>query len=112
MSTGRYRSEWLVNLGSNRWSYKPEIGLAIPLGRWTVEGYTGVWIFTNNDAFFPGASLREQACSRPSRREPGIPRDWSSERVQTRRTARFRSVGLRAALSFARFPARPLRVSE
>ena len=59
--TGRYRSEWLVNIGSNRWSYKPEIGLSIPVGRWTFEGYSGVWIFTNNSAFYPGASLREQA---------------------------------------------------
>src|SRR6185436_4683799 len=35
--TGSYRSSRLVNLGSNRWSFKPELGVSVPAGRWTLE---------------------------------------------------------------------------
>ena len=59
--TGTYRSEHLVNLGSNRWSYKPEVGVSVPVGRWTLDAYGGVWFFTTNDSFFPGTFIREQA---------------------------------------------------
>jgi Putative MetA-pathway of phenol degradation len=58
--TGQYHSDRLVNLGSNRWSYKPEAGVSVANGRWTFDGYGGVWLFGDNDEFFPGASLREQ----------------------------------------------------
>jgi hypothetical protein len=58
--TGTYHSDRLVNLGSNRWSYKPEMGVSVPVGRWTLEGYAGVWLFTANDSFFPGTATREQ----------------------------------------------------
>jgi hypothetical protein len=58
--TGQYYPEKLVNLGSNRWSFKPEIGVSYPTGRWTIDGYAGVWFFTANDEYYPGTSLREQ----------------------------------------------------
>ena len=58
--TGQYHSNRLVNLGSNRWSYKPEAGISVAKGRWTFDGYGGAWLFGDNDEFFPGASLREQ----------------------------------------------------
>ena len=56
---GEYDSSKLINLGSNRWAFKPELGLSHPAGRWTLEAYAGVWLFTDNDAFF-GGSTREQ----------------------------------------------------
>jgi hypothetical protein len=58
--TGQYHRDRLVNLGSNRWSFKPEAGVSVPIGRWTVDGYGGVWLFTGNDQFFPGLARREQ----------------------------------------------------
>jgi Putative MetA-pathway of phenol degradation len=58
--TGQYDATKLVNLGANRWSFKPEVGVSHPMGRWTVDGYAGAWFFTENDAYYPGASLREQ----------------------------------------------------
>jgi hypothetical protein len=58
--TGQYYREKLVNLGSSRWSFKPEIGVSYPTGRWTIDGYAGVWFFTDNDEYYPGTSLREQ----------------------------------------------------
>jgi hypothetical protein len=57
---GQYEPAKLVNLGSNRWAIKPEVGLSRPAGRWTLEAYTGVWFFTANDSYFPGTSTREQ----------------------------------------------------
>jgi hypothetical protein len=58
--TGQYVSSRLINLGSNRWSVKPEVGLSVPLGRWHLDAYAGLWLFTPNDAFYPGSVRREQ----------------------------------------------------
>jgi Putative MetA-pathway of phenol degradation len=57
---GQYDSAKLVNLGSNRWSFKPEIGLSYPTGRWTLDAYAGVWLFTDNESYYPGTSSRHQ----------------------------------------------------
>jgi len=57
---GQYDREKLVNLGSHRWSLKPEIGMSLPRGRWTFDAYAGVWFFTDNDEYYPGSSLRRQ----------------------------------------------------
>lgn len=57
--SGQYDPARLVNPGSNRWAFKPEIGISKPLGRWTIEGMAGAWLFTTNQNFF-GGSQREQ----------------------------------------------------
>jgi hypothetical protein len=57
---GQYERTRLINLGANRWSFKPEAGISRALGRWTIEGYGGVWLFTSNDEFYTGASVRTQ----------------------------------------------------
>jgi len=57
---GQYDSAKLVNLGSNRWSLKPEIGMSVPTGRWTFDSYAGVWFFTDNEEYYPGSSHRSQ----------------------------------------------------
>ena len=57
--TGQYDPAKLINLGSNRWSFKPELGLSYPRGAWVFELYSGVWLFTENSDFF-GGSEREQ----------------------------------------------------
>jgi hypothetical protein len=56
---GKYDSDRLINLGSNRWAIKPEIGVYQPLGPWSLELYGGVWFYTDNDDFFGGVR-REQ----------------------------------------------------
>lgn len=59
--TGQYFSDKLINLGTWRWSFKPEIALTQPIGkRWMIDAYAGVWIFTNNNTFYPGMSVRRQ----------------------------------------------------
>jgi hypothetical protein len=57
---GQYERTHLVNLGANRWSFKPEVGLSHAVGPWTVEGYTGIVLFTTNDEFYTGAAVRTQ----------------------------------------------------
>ena len=56
---GQYDSRKLVNLGTNRWFIKPEIGASKALGRWTVEATGAVTFFSTNDDFF-GGRRREQ----------------------------------------------------
>ena len=57
--TGQYFPDKLINLGSHRWSFKPELGFSHPMGHWVFEAYAGVWFFTTNDDFF-GGHVREQ----------------------------------------------------
>lgn len=57
--SGQYDPARLVNLGSNRWAFKPEIGISKPKGHWTFEVVGGTWLFTSNKSFL-GNSRREQ----------------------------------------------------
>jgi hypothetical protein len=57
--TGEYKDWQIVNLGSNRWSVKPELGYSSIKGRWIFEAAGGVWLFTTNDEFFGGSTLRQ-----------------------------------------------------
>jgi hypothetical protein len=57
--TGQYDPAKLINIGSNRWSVKPELGFSKTEGRWYLELYGGVWVFSDNTDFFGGAR-REQ----------------------------------------------------
>lgn len=58
--TGQYDSSKLINIGSNRWSFKPEIGLALPLQRWLLETSLAAWFYTDNDAFFGGQRRHQE----------------------------------------------------
>jgi hypothetical protein len=56
---GQYTSDHLINFGTNRWAFKPEIGYSSIQGKWIFEAAAGVWIFTTNtDA--PGGVTRRQ----------------------------------------------------
>ena len=57
--TGQYDPSKLVNIGTNRWSFKPEVGMSKALGPWTLEAAAGVTFFTDNDQFF-GNGVRQQ----------------------------------------------------
>ncbi len=57
--TGDYHPARLINIGTNRWAIKPEIGVSHPVGRWTLEGSAGVWLFEDNDDFFGGKHLEQ-----------------------------------------------------
>jgi hypothetical protein len=49
--TGQYDPAKIVNIGQNRWAFKPEIGLTKFMGRWQMDAYGGVWFFTANKNF-------------------------------------------------------------
>jgi hypothetical protein len=53
---GQYDDTKVVNLGTNRWSFKPEVGVSKALGRWTLEGTAAVTLFTDNEDFFNGST--------------------------------------------------------
>jgi hypothetical protein len=57
---GQYEATQLVNLGYNRWAFKPEVGASHQIGRWTLDGIMGVWLFTENGAYYPGHVHRHQ----------------------------------------------------
>jgi hypothetical protein len=57
---GQYDRTSLVNLGYNRWGFKPEIGISHPVDRWTFDVYAGVWLYTTNSHHFPGNARRAQ----------------------------------------------------
>ncbi len=58
--TGQYDPARLINIGNNRWAFKPEIGLSQPIGNWFAEAYAGAWIYTDNPNFY-GGHRRSQA---------------------------------------------------
>ena len=57
---GQYDADRLVNLGTNRWFFKPELGLSKAWGPLTLELAAGVTLYTDNDNFL-GGKTREQA---------------------------------------------------
>src|SRR5271155_4523321 len=59
--TGQYSSTKLINWGSNRWAFKPELGYSERWGHWVVDGYGGVWFYTTNTSFFAGAVTKPQS---------------------------------------------------
>jgi hypothetical protein len=59
--TGQYFPDKLINVGTNRWAFKPEIGVSVPAGRWTLELYGGGWFFTRNASYFDGHTKAQRS---------------------------------------------------
>lgn len=53
--TGQYDPARLINIGGNRWAFKPEIGLSRRWGSWILDVYGSIWFFTENDNFYTTA---------------------------------------------------------
>lgn len=59
--TGQFFEDKLINLGTNRWAFFPELALSQPIRKkWLLDFYSGVWFFTDNTHFFPGNAVRSQ----------------------------------------------------
>jgi hypothetical protein len=61
--TGSYQPSRILNLGSNRWSFKPELAWLHPLGReqqWELDAYTNVSFYTDNTSYH-GKEILQQA---------------------------------------------------
>lgn len=50
--TGQYDPLRLINIGTNRWAFKPEIGFSRRLNHWILDAYGAVWFFTANNNYF------------------------------------------------------------
>jgi hypothetical protein len=65
--TGQYDSTKLINIGANRWGFRPEVGLSRRWGHWVLDAYFGTWFYTTNPKFFsqnqynPGITTQKQA---------------------------------------------------
>ncbi|GAB3368000.1 hypothetical protein GCM10027431_12660 [Lysobacter rhizosphaerae] len=53
---GQYDPDRLVNIGTNRWSFEPEVGVSKAVGRWTLELQAAATFFTDNDDFYGGTT--------------------------------------------------------
>lgn len=57
---GQYDADRLINLGSNRWSFKTQLGLSHAFGtRWIAEAYGAATFYTPNGDFFGGTELTQ-----------------------------------------------------
>jgi len=57
--TGQYDPDRLINLGSNRWVFRPQWGIARYLKNWIIETYLSAWFFTVNRSFFDGNEVKQ-----------------------------------------------------
>lgn len=56
---GQYDPTRLINIGTNRWGFKPEVGVVHVMGNWAIDAYVGAWFYTANHDFY-GGTTREQ----------------------------------------------------
>ncbi len=57
--TGLYYADKRINIGSNRYTIKPEIGISRRFNRIYAEGYLGVWIYGNNTDYMTNKLLKQ-----------------------------------------------------
>lgn len=57
---GKYCDDCLINIGNNRWSARPQLGVVHTRGPWSFELTASSFIFTNNDSFIDNATLKQK----------------------------------------------------
>lgn len=55
---GEYKEDRLLNLGTNRFSFRPQIGVLHTRGPWSFELTGSTFLFTDNTDFFDGNELQ------------------------------------------------------
>lgn len=58
--SGQYGDTKLINIGTNRWALKPEVGFSYPVKKLDLDLYAGAWFFTDNNNYYPGTTNRAQ----------------------------------------------------
>lgn len=56
---GNYEDDKRINIGTNRWALKPEIGVSKRFAHFYAEAYGGVWFYTDNNDFL-GKKLEQE----------------------------------------------------
>ena len=59
LPTGDYMNDKLINLGTNRYSFRPQFGVVHSRGKWSMELTGEVYLYTDNDDFFNGNRLEQ-----------------------------------------------------
>ena len=49
----------LINLGTNRYTFRPQLGVVHNRGKWSMELTGAVYIYTDNNDFFNGNRLEQ-----------------------------------------------------
>jgi len=57
--TGEYDPDKLLNLGANRWTLRPQIGVSHVWGQWGLELTASGWFFGDNNDYFGGQTLEQ-----------------------------------------------------
>jgi hypothetical protein len=57
--TGHYLEDKLLNLGSNRFTVRPQLGVVHSWDKWSAELTASSWVYTDNDDFFGGNRLEQ-----------------------------------------------------
>ena len=59
LPTGDYMNDKLINLGTNRFTFRPQLGVVHNRGKWSFELTGAVWLYTDNNDFFNGSKLEQ-----------------------------------------------------
>lgn len=51
---GQYDEMRTLNIGSNRFMFRPQLGVSVKKNKWIIETYAAVWLFTVNNEFWVG----------------------------------------------------------
>ena len=57
---GQYYKDRLINIGNNRWSLRPQVGLVHTRGPWSIEVTGSIFKFSDNDSFIDKAVLQQK----------------------------------------------------
>ena len=57
---GKYCEDCLINIGKNRWSVRPQVGVVHSRGPWSFELTGSAFVFTDNDSFIDNAILKQK----------------------------------------------------
>lgn len=56
---GQYNPDKLINLGQNRWGFRPRLGVSHKVKGWTLEAMASVWLYTDNPDFYGGKTVSQ-----------------------------------------------------
>ena len=59
LPTGNYLEDRLLNLGANRFTFRPQLGVVHNRGKFSMELTGAAWIHTENDDFYGGNQLEQ-----------------------------------------------------
>lgn len=59
LPTGNYMEDKLINLGTNRFTFRPQLGVVHSWGNWSLETTGLVALYTDNNEFYNGKKLEQ-----------------------------------------------------